>query len=51
MKADPVIQRDVDEWKYVSLVTKEHTSHDFKFYKRSDTIDFIIHVSKACIAA
>ena len=40
-----MVHRDVDEWKYVSLVTKENTTHDFKFTERAASIDFIVSVS------
>ena len=41
----PAIQQDEDEWRYISLVTKDAQTYDFKFKTLKDATDFIQIVS------
>ena len=42
MKSDP------DQWKYLSLVTDNCHTYDFKFRSRADVTEFVIAISHAC---
>jgi len=41
---------DTDQWKYISLVSDNQITYDFKFSRRIDATDFIIAVSDATSA-
>lgn len=44
-KLYPTILEDEDEWRYISLVTKDAATYDFKFAKLKDATEFIMTVS------
>ena len=41
------MKKDVDEWKYLSLVTDNASTYDFKFSQRVDAVDLIVAVSES----
>lgn len=42
------MQRDVDVWKFVSIISNDCETFDFKFESRQETAEFIVGLSQAC---
>lgn len=48
-KEFPEVEEDEDEWKYVTLFTKDNITYDFRIRLRNDVINFIIAVSNSAM--